>query len=155
MKVYEGLAALLQGKYLETTRGMGGWIESVVGSIFTFRLEECRCSEHWQKHPRTDRLGWGTKDVTHSLDINDPDMHFEVKVRVFDADNEELFTVEVANPEKVRICVGGKERVELIIGAYGFRDEACQKYPWFENHKGNAEWIGDVLNEKPDHTVAV
>jgi hypothetical protein len=148
MKVYEGLAALLKGKYLDTCRGMGGLIEDVSGSVFTFRIEKCSCPEHGANRFRM------TENVTHTLDVNDPEIRFDVKIQIWDADNKHLFTIdEFEDLEKVRICVGDNERIELIIGAYDNTRKACQKYSWFENHKGNAEWIGNVLAKKPEATV--
>ncbi|MBI2676777.1 MAG: hypothetical protein HYX21_02395 [Candidatus Yanofskybacteria bacterium] len=151
MHVYTGLRSLVKGKYFDAHRGENCMIEDLQGTMFFFKIDECMCPEHFVR-------GQNPQQATHSLDVDirgENDYNpFEVKVRIYaPAENEfgreEVCTIEVADFDKVKIAIEDNETVELIIGDPFNRDAARARWPWFENHKGNMEWIGTLLSEKP------
>lgn len=151
MQVYTGLRSLIQGKYFNATRGVSCVIEDLQGTTFSFKIDECLCPEHFVR-------GRDPQQATHSLDVEISEKNgynlFNVKVRVYtSADSEsggkKVCTIEVADFDKVKIAVEDDETIELIIGDPSDQDAARAKWPWFENHKGNMEWIGTLLPQKP------
>jgi|SRR3989344_476269 len=151
MRVYTGLRSLVQGKYFDAHRGVSCMIEDFQGTTFFFKIDECMCHEHFVRGRRPEQ-------AIHSLDVEirgkDDYNPFEVKVRVYapshdESVREEVCTVEVADFDKVKIAVEDDETVELTISNPFDHDAARARWPWFENHKGNMEWIGNILSEKP------